>query len=451
MARETKEFLRIPPQNIEAEQAVLGSILIDNDMMLKVLEILSPEDFYRANHRLLFEAIVDLFEKNQPIDLITIADLLQAKKQVEEAGGLAYLSALADGVPTASSAPYYARIVREKGVLRRLISVGTEIAEQGYEADVNMENLMDQAEQSIFEISEDKIRPNFYPLKDIIKSSFKTIEQLFERKELVTGVPSGFPELDKYTSGFQSSDLIVIAGRPSMGKTAFALNIAQHVATKADPVVPVAIFSLEMSREQLGMRFLCAEAEIDSNRLRSGFLSDKDWPSLTTAAGVLAEAPVFIDDSPALTILELRAKARRLKMEKKIGLVIVDYLQLIRGRSSAERREQEISEISRALKALAKELNVPVLALSQLNRKVEDRADKRPQLSDLRESGAIEQDADVILCLYREVVYDPDITEKNIAEVLIRKQRNGPIGMVKLIFLDKFTRFAPLDQTETPF
>ena len=365
---------------------------------------------------------------------------------------MAYLAALADGVPTASNAPYYAGIVREKGVVRRLISKTTEIAAQGYESDVNVENLLDFAEQSIFEISEDKIRPNFYPLKDIIKSSFRTIEQLFERKELVTGVPSGYADLDKYTSGFQPSDLIVIAGRPSMGKTAFALNIAQYVATHADPVVPVAIFSLEMAKEQLGFRFLCAEARVDSNRLRSGFLTEKDWPSLTTAAGVLAEAPIFIDDSPTLSVLELRAKARRLKIEKKIGMVIIDYLQLIRGRSSAERREQEISEISRALKALAKELKVPVLALSQLNRKLEDRGDKRPQLADLRESGAIEQDADVILCLYRDAVYNLDSPDKNIAEVLIRKQRNGPTGVIKLAFLDRFTRFVPLDSgSEAPF
>jgi replicative DNA helicase len=352
------------------------------------------------------------------------------------------LNSLVNGVPTAANISYYAKIIKEKALLRKLINRTTEIVSQSYSISGDVDEFIDQAERTIFEISEDRVRPSFYPIKDLIKSSFKTIERLYEKRQLITGVPTGFQRLDELTSGFQPSDLIIIAGRPSMGKTALALNIAQNASVQA--AIPAAIFSLEMSKEQLALRMLCSEAKVDAHRLRGGFLSEADWPKLTRAAGSLSEAPLFIDDTPGLSALEMRAKTRRLKIEHNLGLVIVDYLQLMRGRASADSREQEISDISRSLKALAKELAIPVIALSQLNRRVEERGDKRPQLSDLRESGAIEQDADVILFLYREEVYNKSEENRGKAELIIGKQRNGPTDKVDLAFLDKYTRFENL-------
>jgi len=440
---------KIPPQNIEAEQCVLGGVLLENEAINNVLEILVPEDLYRESHRKIFTAMIALFEKSEPIDLITLTNILKSRNQLDDVGGSAYLSSLVDSIPTAANISYYVKIIKEKALLRGLITTATEIITRGYEDEEDVADLLDQAERSIFQISENQIKPSFYSMKSILKESFKTIEKLYESREIVTGVPTGFDEIDKLTSGFQPSDLIIIAGRPSMGKTAFSLNIARHAAVEKS--IPVVVFSLEMSKEQLAMRMLCSEAKVDAHRLRGGFLGETDWPKLTRAAGMLSEAPIFIDDTPALSLLEMRAKSRRLMADHKLGLVIVDYLQLMRGRglyhrgrTSMETREQEISEITRSLKALAKELHVPVVALSQLNRKVEDRQDKRPQLADLRESGAIEQDADLIAFIYREEVYEKTEGNKGIAEIIIGKQRNGPVGKVELAFLDQYTSFENL-------
>ena len=433
---------RLPPQNLEAETSVLGAVLLENEALNRVLEILQEDDFYRDAHRRIFSAIIHLYEHSEPVDLITLSEVLKTHGDLDAVGGIEYLNSLVNGVPTAANVSYYAKIIKEKAILRKLINRATEIVSQSYSNSGDVDEFIDQAERTIFEISEDRVRPSFYPIKDLIKSSFKTIERLYEKRQLITGVPTGFQRLDELTSGLQSSDLIIIAGRPSMGKTAFALNIAQHASVQA--AIPAAIFSLEMSKEQLALRMLCSEAKVDAHRLRGGFLSESDWPKLTRAAGSLSEAPLFIDDTPGLSALEMRAKARRLKIEHRLGLVIVDYLQLMRGRASADSREQEISDISRSLKALAKELAIPVIALSQLNRRVEERGDKRPQLSDLRESGAIEQDADVILFLYRDEVYNKSEENRGRAEVIIGKQRNGPTDKVDLTFLDKYTRFENL-------
>ena len=439
---------RLPPQNLEAEQSILGGILLDNQALNSVLEILIHKDFYNESHRKIFATIVELSDRNEPIDLITLSNILKDKKQLDQVGGMAYLASLVDNVPSAANIAYYAKIVKEKAILRHLIGTATEILTKSYDTGAAVDEVLDEAEHAIFEIAENKIRPAFSPIKDIIKDSFKTIEKLFERKDLITGVPTGFAKIDDLTSGLQKSELIIVAGRTSMGKTAFALNIAQHAAMEAG--IHVAIFSLEMSKEQLAMRMLSSEARVDSQRLRKGFLGETDWPKLTTAAGRLSEAPLFIDDTPAITVLEMKAKARRLKAESGLGLIILDYLQLMRSGSFKDSREQEISEISRSLKALAKELNVPIVALSQLNRKVEDRTNRRPQMADLRESGAIEQDADVIAFIYRDEVYNKseDNPEKGLAEVIIGKQRNGPTGMAKLAFLEKYTCFENLARAE---
>ncbi|MDH5299150.1 MAG: replicative DNA helicase [Desulfobulbaceae bacterium] len=435
---------RVPPQNIEAEQCVLGSILLHQDALVKVLEVLTPEDFYRNEHRLIFEAMLALFDKNHPQDLITVSSALKDANKLDGAGGPAYLAQLADIVPVASNIAYYARMVRDKSILRQLIRTTTEIASRCYEEQDDIDALVDEVEQNIFEISRAKSNQSFTPMSAIANEAFKAVEKLFERKELITGVSTGFEKLDKMTAGLQPSDLIILAARPSMGKTALAMNIAQTAAILHK--VPVAVFSLEMSKEQLGMRMLCSVGRVDSQRVRTGFLQDQDWPKLTRSAGMLAEAPIFIDDTAAISVLEMRAKARRLKTEHNLGLVVIDYLQLMRGRSGTERREQEISEISRSLKAMAKELHIPVIALSQLNRSLENRPNKRPQLSDLRESGAIEQDADVILFIYRDAVYNKadDNPKRFIAEVIIGKQRNGPTGTVELAFINQYTTFENL-------
>jgi replicative DNA helicase len=435
---------RIPPQNIEAEQSILGGILLNNQSLNSVLEILEVGDFYNEAHRKIFAAIVELSDRNEPSDLITLSNILRDKNHLDQAGGTNYLVSLVDNVPSAANIAHYSKIVKEKSILRRLIATATDILNMTYHSGADVDTVLDEAEHAIFDISENKIRPAFHPFKEIIKDSVRTIEKLYERKELVTGVPTGYEKIDDLTSGFQKSDLIIIAGRPSMGKTALALNIAQYAALETS--TPVAIFSLEMSKEQLALRMLSSESRVDSQRIRRGFLGETDWPKLITAASRLSEAPIYIDDTPAITVLEMKAKARRLKSEVNLGLIILDYLQLMRSSGYRESREQEISEISRSLKALAKELNVPVVALSQLNRKVEDRTNKRPQMADLRDSGAIEQDADVIAFIYRDEVYDKseENPEKGMAEIIIGKQRNGPTGMVKLAFQEKYTRFENL-------
>jgi len=431
---------KVPPQNLEAESSVLGGILLENEAINRVLEVLTPEDFYRESHRRIFRAMIEICDRSEPVDLITLSDFLKAKGDLEVVGGSAYLASLASAIPTSANIHFYARIVREKAIRRYLISAATEIATRGYEDQENVDEYLDEAEKVIFDISEKRVRGSFVMIGEMIRDSIKMVERLYERKEMVTGVPSGFKDLDRLTAGFQPSDLIVIAGRPSMGKTALCLNIATHAAFGGHGV---AVFSLEMAKEQLVLRMLCSEARIDHSKVRSGYLADREFPALVMAAGRLAETPIYIDDTPAISVLELRAKARRLvrDRDKKIGLIIVDYLQLMRGSRSAPNREQEISEISRSMKALAKELNIPVIAVSQLNRRVEDRGDKRPMMADLRESGAIEQDADVIAFVYREVVYNENVDDPNLAEIIVGKQRNGPTGTVRLAFFREFTRF----------
>ena len=440
---------KLPPHSIEAEESVLGGVLLDNHALDRALEFVVPDDFYREVHRKIMRAMLDLNQRSEPIDLVTLADTLKVRGELQDIGGAAYLAELADKVPTAANVAYYARLVRQKSVLRSLIHTATEIATRGYESGADVDLFLDEAEHKIFEISERKVRPQFFRIRDIMVDSMKAIEQLYERKELVTGVPTGFVDLDRMTAGLQPADLIVVAGRPSMGKTAFALNIAQYVAVVAK--LGVAIFSLEMSKEQLVLRMLCSEARVDQSKVRAGFAAERDFPKLALAASRLADSPIYIDDSPALSVLELRAKARRLKRERdsKLGLIMVDYLQLMRGHD-ADNREQEISGISRSLKALAKELGVPVVALSQLNRQVETRAEKKPVMADLRESGAIEQDADVIAFLYRPIVYDKN-AEERAAEVIIAKQRNGPIGTVPLTFMSEYTRFENRAEDDVSF
>jgi replicative DNA helicase len=435
---------KVPPQNLEAEESVLSAILLDNSTLLDVLETLEPEDFYRSAHAKMFTAITDLFAKNEPVDLVTLANILKEKGQLEEIGGATSLAKLVDTAPLAVNAQHYARIIRDKAALRKLIEHSNAITARCFEDSGDVDDVIDFAEKAVFEIAGNKNKKSFYPLSQIIGHSIDALEERQGNKTLVTGVSTGFSRLDNLTSGFQGSDLIILAARPSMGKTALALNIARNAAIDAN--TPVAVFSIEMSKEQLSMRLLCAEARIDSSRLRSGFFSREDWVSLTNAAEVLSDADIYIDDSPDLTAMSIRAKARRLKMDKNLGLVIIDYIQLMKGRSSAERRDLEISEISRGLKALAKELDIPVLALSQLNRKLEERHDKRPQLSDLRESGALEQDADVVAFIYRDEVYNKDENNPNkgIAELLLKKQRNGPTGEIKLAFISTYTRFEDL-------
>jgi len=435
---------KVPPQNLDAEQSILGGILLDNDALNRVLEIVGMGDFYSEAHRKIFSAILDLYERNEPSDLITLSSILRDKGHLDGVGGEVYLASLVDGVPSAANIAYYSKIVKEKAILRGLIGAATDILSKSYNAGSDIDAVLDEAEHAVFEISENKIKPAFSPIKEIVKDTFENIEKLYAKKTLITGISTGFQKVDEYTSGLQNSDLIIVAGRPSMGKTAFAINIAQHVAI--EDKVPVAIFSLEMSKEQLALRMLSSDGKVDSQKIRRGFVGEMDWPKLVAAAGRLSEAPIFIDDTPAISVLEIKAKARRLKAESGLDLIVLDYLQLMRGRDTSAPREQEISEISRSLKALAKELDVPVVALSQLNRQVESRTDRRPQLADLRESGAIEQDADVIMFIYRDEVYNKseDNPEKGKAEIIIGKQRNGPVGTAHVSFLKEFTSFENL-------
>jgi replicative DNA helicase len=439
---------RIPPQNLEAEQAVLGGMLIEREAISKVAEFLQAQDFYREAHRLIYSAMQDLFNKNEPVDLVTVTEYLRKSDKLENAGGIAYITSLANSVPTAANIIYHGKIVEEKSLLRQLINSATNIAGMGYEASEEVANILDKAEKMILEVSGRKIGGDFTPIKSIIFDAFGKIEQLYASKGGITGLASGFKDLDRLTSGLQASDLILIAARPSMGKTAFTLNIASHVAIREKQAV--AFFSLEMSKEQLVQRMLCAEASIDSQRLRIGELEDRDWSKLISAADRLSSAPIFIDDTPGITVMEMRSKARRLKIEHDLKLIIIDYLQLMQGSGSkgGENRQQEISEISRSLKALAREINVPVIALSQLSRSVESRQVKKPMLSDLRESGSLEQDADIVAFLYREDYYNPDTENKNITEVIIAKHRNGPVDTVQLFFHKQFTKFCDLSRMQ---
>ncbi|MCD6080649.1 MAG: replicative DNA helicase [Candidatus Omnitrophica bacterium] len=427
---------------MEAEIAVLGSMLISEDAIAQTIETLAPNYFYKDVHRKIFETIVELYDSNSPVDLITLSEELKKKGILEEVGGPAYLALIANSVPSAANVQYYAKMVKEKYILRSLINVSTEIIKRCHQSAEDVDELLDSAEKSIFEIVSHRIEGRVIPIKELIKSSIATIDNLYQRKSQITGIPSGFIEFDSLTAGFQNSDLVIVAGRPSMGKSAFACSIAEHVAL--DEKLPVAIFSLEMSKENLVHRMLCSHARVNAHKVRSGFLSPEDWTRLTSAAGKLLEAPIFIDDTTGINVLELRAKARRLKAHHDIKLLIVDYLQLMRSLSRAENRQQEISEISRSLKDLARELDIPVIAISQLSRATEQRQDKRPQLSDLRESGAIEQDADVVILLFRKEYYYPSEENKGIAEVIIAKQRNGPVGVVKLAFIKEYTRFENL-------
>ncbi len=444
---EAPMFDRVPPQNLEAEQAVLGSVLLQAEALVSAMERLRSEDFYAPGHQLIYEAMIELGEDNQPIDLVTLTASLQDKGQLEEIGGVSYLAKLATGVPTAANIDYYAQIVEEKSLMRRLIRTATEIVQNGYAATDEVSVLLSEAEQRILEISNRRSSSGFISIRDVLMEVFERVEFLYSHKGGTTGIPSGFPDLDKMTSGFQRNDLIIVAARPSVGKTAFALNIAQNVGVRARETV--AIFSLEMSAAQLVQRMVCAESNVDAGRMRTGYLEGDDWEKLTMAIGALSEANVYIDDTPGITVADIRAKCRRLKKEKGLGMIMIDYLQLIQGRGKAgENRQQEVSEISRTLKQIARELEVPVIALSQLSRGVEQRQDKRPMMSDLRESGSIEQDADIVAFLYRDDYYDKESEKKNIIEIIIAKQRNGPVGTVELVFLKNFNKFVSLDHSQ---
>ncbi|WP_432718610.1 replicative DNA helicase [Pectinatus frisingensis] len=441
---------RVPPQNIEAEQSVLGAMMISHDAIAEAAQILIDTDFYREAHRITFATMLEIFNRNDPVDLITVTEQLRKSNQLEKVGGITFLTALSNNVPTAANITYHAKIVKEKAQLRALINTATSIAAMGYEDDEAVDTVLDKSEKMILDVASNRTVGDFIPIKTILLDTFSKIEQMHEAKGGITGLSTGFKDLDKLTSGFQPSDLILVAARPSMGKTAFTLNIATHAAVRKKE--PVAFFSLEMSKEQLVQRMLCSEGAIDSQRLRTGGLLDDDWQRLISAADRLSSAPIFIDDTPGISIMELRSKARRLKLEKGLSLLIIDYLQLMQGRSAGkgDNRQQEISEISRSLKALARELNVPVVALSQLSRSVEARQIKKPMLSDLRESGSLEQDADIVMFLYREDYYDPDTENKNITDVIIAKHRNGPVDTIQLYFQKEFTRFGNLAHDQMP-
>ncbi len=431
---------RVPPQNLDAERSVLGGVLLENQAIQRISEVIQEDDFYRDAHRKLYHAMVELHERGEPVDLITLTEDVTRRGWLEEAGGTAYLASLVDEVPTAANILYYARIVKQKSILRQIIEGATRIAREGYEQPEDAVDFLDKAEQTILEISRRQRRKGFISIREIMDETFQNIEDLYKKQGMITGVPTGFLDFDHLTSGLQRGDLVILAGRPSMGKTALALNMARNAAVKNG--IPVAVFSLEMAKQQLGVRLLCAEAEIDSQKLRAGYIKKTDWKKLTSAADVLSRSPLYIDDAAVVTVREMRGRARQLKTELDVGMVVVDYLQLMQGSSRVESRVQEISEISRALKQLAKELDIPVLALSQLNRGVENRPDKRPILADLRESGAIEQDADVIAFVYREEFYYRDRPEcEGKAELIVGKQRNGPVGTVSLIFRKECTRF----------
>jgi len=436
------EAIRIPPQNVEAERCVLGAMLIDDEAIGVALEILNSEWFYEEANRQIYQAILSLYNDRKNVDLITLSGKLKDDGRLETIGGQPYLAMLIDMVPTSANVEHYANIVREKGILRMLIKNATQIVGDCYESKADASEVLDQAEKLIFEVADLKHTQQSYHIKDLVKSTIEKIDTLYQRKEHVTGLATGFAEFDRMTSGLQPADLIIIAGRPSMGKSALAASIAEYIGIEFKK--GVAFFSLEMSKEQLVQRMLCSQARVDAHKVRSGFLSPSDWPKLTSAAGKISASKIFIDDTPAISALELRAKARRLKAHHGIEMIVLDYLQLMRGTTKTDSRQQEISEISRSLKALARELSIPLIALSQLSRAVESRQDHKPQLSDLRESGAIEQDADLVVLLMREEYYNPTEENKGIAEVIIAKQRNGPVGTVKLMFNKEYMRFENL-------
>ena len=439
------ELGKVPPNDIEAEQAILGSMLTDKDAVISAIEVLKEEDFYRADNRAIYGAILNLYSRAEPIDIITVKAELESLGKFEQVGGLEYLAMLPDKVPTTANAMKYVNIVEEKSTLRSLIKTANEIIELGYDPTEDVTDVMENAEKKIFNIMQNKDKKSYSPIKDILVDSFTQLEELYNRKQHITGVPTGFTELDYKTAGFHGSDLILIAARPAMGKSAFALNIATNAAVRAN--VPVVIFSLEMSKEQMVNRILCSEAMVDSNKVRTGKLEEDDWTKLAGSIGPLSEAEIFIDDTPGISVTEIRAKCRKLKLEKNIGMVVIDYLQLVQGSNKRNgSREQEISDISRSLKILAKEIGVPVIALSQLSRAVEQRPDHRPMLSDLRESGAIEQDADIVMFLYRDDYYNQDSEKKDIAEVIIAKHRGGSTGTVELLWLGSYTKFVNLER-----
>ncbi|MBI3252554.1 MAG: replicative DNA helicase [Candidatus Omnitrophica bacterium] len=434
---------KLPPQSLDAETAVLGSVLIEEDAVPQAIELLSPESFYKDAHRKIFQGIIHLFNENKAVDLVTLTDVLLKEGGLEEVGGADYLAYLTTVVPTAANITHYAKIVKEKYILRHLISHATQIVTDSYDASHDVDTLLDRAEKLIFDISNQKFTGGVVPLKDIVRNQIEVIDRLYQRKEHITGIATGFHEFDTQTAGLQASDLIVVAARPSMGKSAFVTCVAEHAGVTLK--IPVAIFSLEMSKEQLIQRMLCSRARVNAHKVRTGFLAQSDWPNLTSAAAKLSEAPIYIDDTPGISVLELKAKARRLKSQFDIKLLILDYLQLMQGSAGSESRQQEISEISRSLKELARELNIPVIAVSQLSRAVESRVDHRPQLSDLRESGAIEQDADVVVLLLREEYYNPSEENRGKADIMIAKQRNGPVGNLKLTFIHEYTRFENME------
>lgn len=438
---------RVPPHNHEAEQSVIGAIFLEPQSLITASEILIPEDFYRISHQKIFQTMIDLSDQGKAIDVVTVTEELSVKKELEDVGGLSYLTELANAVPTAANIAHYAKIVEEKALLRRLIRVATKIVEDGYTREDEVEGLLAEAEKKVMEVANRKNAGDFKHVKDVLVQTYDNIEQLQNRKGDVTGIPTGFKDLDRMTAGFQRNDLIIVAARPSVGKTAFALNIAQNVAIKARE--NVAIFSLEMGAEQLVMRMLCAEGNIDAQALRTGALTTEDWGKLTMAMGSLSNSGIYIDDTPGLRVSEIRAKCRRLSQENGLGMILIDYLQLIQGSGrSGENRQQEVSEISRSLKALARELKVPVIALSQLSRGVEQRQDKRPMMSDIRESGSIEQDADIVAFLYRDDYYDKETENKNMIEIIIAKQRNGPTGTCTLAFKKEYNKFLNIEWSE---
>ena len=438
------ELAKIPPHDIDAEQAVLGSMLTDKEAVNAAIESLKEDAFYRDDNRIIFQAIVNLYSKSEPIDIITLKDELESMDKFEQVGGYEYLASLPDKVPTTANVQKYIKIVEEKSILRNLIKTANEIIELGYDPTKDVEDIMDGAEKKIFDIMQSKNQKGYTPIKDVLVESFTKLEELYNRKQHITGVPTGFAELDYKTAGLHGSELILVAARPAMGKTAFALNLATNAALRGN--APVAIFSLEMSKDQLVNRILCSEAMVDSNKVRTGKLDEDDWVKLAGAIGPLSEAEMYIDDTPGISVMEIRTKCRKLKMEKNIGLVVIDYLQLVQGNKRTASREQEISEISRSLKILAKEINVPVIALSQLSIAVEQRPDHRPMLSDLRESGAIEQDADIVMFLYRDDYYNKESEKKDIAEVIIAKQRGGQTGTVELLWMGNYTKFVNLER-----
>lgn len=438
------ELGKVPPQDVEAEQAVIGSMLTDQDAVIAAIEILKSTDFYREDNKIIYEAIQNIYNRAEPIDIITLKAELTSMNKLDSVGGLEYIAVLPDKVPTTANVERYIKIVEEKSMLRNLIKTANEILSMGYEQTENVEDVMDIAEKKIFDVMQRKNQKGYTSIKDILVESFAKLEELYNQKQHVTGVPTGFIDLDRMTAGLHGSEFILVAARPAMGKSAFVLNIASYAAAKAN--IPVAVFSLEMAKDQVGNRILCSEALVDSNHVRTGELNDEELSKLAETSGELSQAHIFVDDTPGISVMEIRAKCRKLKLEQDIGLVIIDYLQLVQGSGKTNSREQEIAEISRSLKILAKELEVPVIALSQLSRAVEARPDHRPMLSDLRESGSIEQDADIVMFLYRDDYYNEDSEEKNIAEVIIAKQRAGSTGTVKLAWLGQFTKFANLDK-----